>query len=343
MRGDRASSSRLRDDEGSPFRERRVAQIVRDFMDAYALSAEIGLRLQNGTLDFQSVERLVGDSEESALFRLKEECHALFRFDKTSSQEELHAEELFDLAVGALFHEAMKFREGYYLTTTYRTHLERMVRAGSATGALAETFLRVFEAGQQRMMESASESVELFAETREQLLIMLQQMPQSTAIARILLADPERSARVFGVDLDTLLEQIYGSSVRGHHLATRGLLHSGHFASAVQVLDRLPETDAFRDAMLPLARGLERLYAEDTEAALEELEEWLTRGKGHEPDWLHATGLALDLIAQSEEPIWVERSCELRRELTALLPAAESVESETRPRAAHPTRGRRAQ
>ena len=200
--------------EEALFREGRVAQIVRDFMDAYVLSARIGLQMQDGELDFETVERLVGESEQSALFRLKEESHALFRFDKTASQEELLAEELFDLAVGALFHEAMKFREGYYLTTSYRPHLEKMMRAGSASGHLAETFLRLFEAGQQRMMESALELVELFAETREQLLIMLHQSPESTAIARVLLADPERTERVFALDVNALFAQVFGSRER---------------------------------------------------------------------------------------------------------------------------------
>ncbi len=62
-------------------RERRVAQIVRDFLEAYQLSAEIHEALAQGGLDFARVARLVGDSEESALYRLKEECHALFRLD----------------------------------------------------------------------------------------------------------------------------------------------------------------------------------------------------------------------------------------------------------------------
>jgi hypothetical protein len=333
------------DAEEDRFRERRVAQIVRDFMDAYALSAEIGLRLQSGTLDFETIERLVGDSEESALYRLKEECHALFRFDKTSSQEELLAEELFDLAVGALFHEAMKFREGYYLTTTYRPHLERMMEAGSASGPLAEIFLRVFEAGQQRMMESASESVELFAETREQLVIMLQQMPESASIARILLSEPDRTRQVFGVDIEALFTQIYGSAVRGRQLAVRGLLQSGHFASALEVLGRIPAQDPMRQSIEPLARGLERLYADDGSAALDALEEWIERGILHEGVWVRGAIRALELITQSEDARWIKRAEGLLARLSAALPqeaAAPAAAAESTPRAAPQPRSRRA-
>jgi hypothetical protein len=336
--------SRRSENEEARFRERRVAQIVRDFMDAYALSAEVGLRLQSGTLDFDTIGRLVGDSEESALFRLKEECHALFRFDKTSSQEELLAEELFDLAVGALFHEAMKFRDGYYLTTTYRPHLERMMDAGSATGPLAETFLRVFEAGQQRMMESASESVELFAETRDQLLIMLQQMPESAAIARILLAEPERSQQVFGIDIDALFTQIFGSSVRGFQLAVRGLLQSGHFAAALEVLGRIAPDESFRQDAEPLTRGLERLYADDGSAALDALEAWIDRGVLHEEPWVHGAIRALELLTQSDDTRWIKRAERLRARLSAALPpeGTAPASAQTKARAVPPPKSRRA-
>ena len=100
-------------------RERHVAKVVRDFLGAYILSNRIRARLESGDLDFDWVKRLVGDGEESALYRLKEECHALFRQDEGRSTTELHAGELFDLAAAALFHEGMKFRESYYMTTTY--------------------------------------------------------------------------------------------------------------------------------------------------------------------------------------------------------------------------------
>jgi hypothetical protein len=285
-------------------------------MDAYDLSAEVNRRLKLGDLDFETVERLVGDSEQSALFRLKEECHALFRFDKTSSQEELLAEELFDLAVGALFHEAMKFREGYYLTTTYRPHLERMMQAGSARGQLAETFLRVFEAGRQRMLESAQEAVELFSETRAQLLVMLQQMPQSTAIARVLVSDPQRTRRVFDVELDALLARIFGSPALGAQLAVRGLMQSGHFQTALAALERCETDDPVRSALEPLLRGLERLYADDEAAALAALESWIERGESDDPEWLAATARALELLEQSDHPASVKRAQALRERLS---------------------------
>ena len=189
------------------WRERRVAQILRDLMEAYELSAQVGASLRAGDLDFGPVRRLVGESEDSALYRLKEECHALFRLSRQGSETELNAEELFDLAVGALFHEAMKFREGFYLTTTYGPRLERLMQKESARGPLVEAFSNVIDAGRQRMFESEVEMAELFDETRDQLVILLQQQPRSGAVARCLVEDP--SARD-------------GSSAWGSTICSRG-------------------------------------------------------------------------------------------------------------------------
>ena len=200
-------------------RERRVAQILREFLEAYCLSEQVGLRLRDGELDFALVDRLVGEHEESALFRLKEACHVLFRFDEDRTPAELQAEELFDLAVGALFHEAMKFREGYYVTTSYGPRLDRMMAEGSAAGPLAEAFLNVIDAGRQRMLESEVETTELFDETRDQLLILLRQMA-SGAVARSLVEEPDRTEQVFGGKLEKLLESIFDSVPEAYRLAS---------------------------------------------------------------------------------------------------------------------------
>jgi hypothetical protein len=282
------------------FRQQRLAQIVRDFMEAYALSAQLGSRLRQGDLRFDWVERLVGDSEGSALFRLKEECHALFRFDKTASREELQAEELFDLAVGALFHEAMKFREGYYVTTTYGPRLERMMRTGSARGPLAEAFSRVIAAGRQRMTESAAEVEELFDETRHQLVVLLAQIPPSGPVARSLVADPVRTQHVFGVPVGDLLGEIYGSHAEGYWLAVEDLTASGHFAEAAELLDRTE----VRTSGVPceqartFALGMDRHYEGDPGGAVSNLRQWIESGANGPTRWreraLHALGDAAE-------------------------------------------------
>ncbi len=283
-------------------RERRVAQILRDFMEAYVLAAEIGAHLRAGNLDFGWVNHHVGEYEESALFRLKEETHALFRFDVESSESELHAEELFDLAVGALFHEAMKFREGYYLTTSYGPRLERMMSEGTASGSLAEAFRSVIEAGTQRMLESEVETAGLFDETRDQLVILLRQLPHSGAVARSLVEDPDRTEQVFGTDLTSLLESISGSAGEAYRSAIENLLENGHFAEARALLERedVQGIALLADGVRSYAAGMEQYFSGEPGAALDELGRWISEGAASPDSWHACAGHVLETIAGEE-------------------------------------------
>jgi hypothetical protein len=281
-------------------RERRLAQIVRDFMEGYVLSQEVGRELRAGRLRFGTVARLVGDAEDSALYRLKEECHALFRLDDVRPRTEVQAEELFDLAVGALFHETMKFREGFYLTDSYGPRLQRMMAEGSASGPLADAFWRVFEAGSRRMFESEAEAEELFRETRDQLLIVLRQLAASGAVARSLVENPARSEQVFAMPLARLLSDIYGTAERGYRLAIESLIENGHYAEAAAVLE-LPEARAATDGALPFARGMASYYAGDNLAAVDSLARWRDEGTSSPALWRQSASRVLKALATTVE------------------------------------------
>ena len=261
-------------------RERRLAQVVREFMGAFVLAGHIDACLRDGTLDFAGVERLVGDTEGSVLFRLKEECHALFRVPEPHrSRTEVQADDLFDLAVGALFHEAMKFREGFYVSATYGPRLQQMIAEGGASSGLAEACRKVLDDGQKRMHESALEVWELFLETREHLLTVLRQRSGAGSVARSLVEDPERSEAVFGVGLRPLLADVYGDAERGLGLAIDNLLNSGHYDEASRALGRasLGDSPVCR-AALPYAAGMAAYYSGDYKTATEQLEIWVEDG-----------------------------------------------------------------
>jgi hypothetical protein len=282
-------------------RAERVAQIVREFMEGFVLSSEIGAKLAASELDFTDVDHLVSLNEGSTLFRLKEECHALFRVNDAHPHTDVQAEELFDLAVGALYHESMKFREGYYTTATYAPRLERLIAEGSAAGPLAAVFWQAFEAGRRRMLESEAETEDLFRETRDQLLIVLRHMPESGAVARSLLDDPQRTERVFETSLSALLEDVYGSAERGLELAVQSLLDNGHFAEAQSLLER-PEALESRicRAAEPFARGMASYYAENAPGALEQLEKWVVEGN-RSALWSQRAHRVLCNFAEAEE------------------------------------------
>ncbi len=283
-------------------RERRLAQIVRDFMEAFVLARTLGEDLRAGRLSFQTVTRLVGDAEDSALYRLKEECHALFRLDVSRPRTEVQAEELFDLAVGALFHETMKFREGFYLTDRYGPRLQRMMAEGSATGPLAEAFWRVVEAGRRRMLESEVEASVLFRETRDQLLIVLRQLDVSGSVARSLVEDPARAEQVFDLPLGRLLADIHGSAARGYQLAIDSLIENGHFAEAVAVLEH-PDARAagVSDGAIDFARGMSSYFAGDSFAAVESLARWVESRANAPARWRQSAAKVLSALAVSVE------------------------------------------
>ncbi len=298
-------------------RERRLAQIVRDFMEAFVLSAEIVRRLRAGDLEYESVKRLVGEEQDAILLRLKEECHALFRIDAERPPTEVQAEELFDLAVGALFHESMKFREGYYLTTRYGPRLQRMMAEGWASGSLADVFWRVFEAGRRRMLESEAEVDDLFRETRDQLLIVLRQIPESGLVARSLVENPERTERVFGAPLVDLLTDVYGSASRGFELAAESQIDNGHFAEAEVLLAR-PEARKSKVCLAaePFARGMLRYYAGDGPGAVELLGQWADQPR-RPAVWCERASRALGVLAsQADDPGLAERARSVADSLT---------------------------
>ncbi|MFQ5698336.1 MAG: hypothetical protein ACE5IL_08635 [Myxococcota bacterium] len=282
--------------------ERHVAQIVRDFFEVWALSEEIGKRLLAGDLEFARVERFVGDSDESILHRLKEECHALFRANGDPSGEDLEAAELFDLAVGALFHEAMRFREGYYLTTSYGPRLDRMVEEGRDSGALALAFRRVFEAGHRRMLESFDQTRELLRESTEQLRTLLHHLRCSGLVARCLVDHRSRAEQAFGVPLPELLSELYGCAEQGYLAAVDSLLRHGHHAQAAALLERddVRKLEASWTRAAPLARGLARYYGGDSVGALVELAPWLEDGAAGCIPWRDRAASVLAAIALGE-------------------------------------------
>jgi hypothetical protein len=281
-------------------REQRVAQVVRDFLEAYCLSERVGARLRDGALDYSLVEGLVGESEQSTLFRLKEECHALFRTDDKKSPGEVQAEELFDLAVGALFHEAMKFKEAFYVTTAYGPRLERIVGEGTESVALVAAFKRLFEGGRKRMIEAQAETEDLFRETRDQLGSLLRRLPESGLVARSLLDDPARAERVFATPLDDLLADFYGSPAKGYQLAIESLIESGHYAEAAALLDHGNRTGVGCSARGALfAHGMARYYDGEAAAALESLELWIDGGASPQPLWHERAHSALRQVAES--------------------------------------------
>ena len=284
-----------------PAVESGLVEIVREFVVAHRLLRRVGERYRAGELAFDEVGELVGDDDRSVLFRLKERCHALFRGQPGNG--EIGATALFDLAVGSLFHEAMKFRENFYQRSSYGPKVRALRRAvvRDESGLLTE-FEKLIGAAGVRIDESLQELDILLGQTTAQFKILLAAHGEEGALARVVTARSQELADVFGSTPEALLTELYGSAAAAWARAGRSFVVSGFFpeaASALREAARLGLSDPKDGRLLAFAEGmaayLEGRYA-DTVACL--------------GAWFDGTSAALDA---SDRPLARQAAAALSR------------------------------
>jgi hypothetical protein len=212
-----------------------LVEIVREFLAAHRLLRRVTERYRAGQLAFQEVGALVGDDERSVLFRLKERSHALFRGER--GEGAIGATALFDLAVGSLFHEAMKFRENFYQRSAYgpKVHALRRAAVRDESGLLPE-FEKLLAAAAIRIDESLQELDTLLVQTTAQFRVLLAAHANDGVLARVLVARGQELAEVLGRSADSLFAELYGDAAAAWSCAGRSLLASGFFVEAVAAL-----------------------------------------------------------------------------------------------------------
>lgn len=227
-------------------------------------------------LRFEELQELVGDSEASVLFRLKERCHELFR-EHGSTPTLTDRETLFDLAVGSLFHEAMSFRENFYQREVYGPRVRALrERADADSTALFEEFEKILEAVEGRVSQGRDEAAALMDQTALQLRRLLELHARDGLVTRFLVEHAERAEAVFGVPFDELLEEIHGSAARGYQRAAESYVDGGHYAAAALAYARAADTtqDPLIDAQGAFARGLAAYLDRDHATCVTELGCW---------------------------------------------------------------------
>jgi tetratricopeptide (TPR) repeat protein len=256
-----------------------LVDIAREFLLAYQLLRKLIARYRTGELRFEELQEFVGDGEASVLFRLKERCHALFRTRARSGDLALMQGALFDLAVGSLFHEAMKLRENFYQLASYGPKVRALrAEAGPEADRLFEEFEKILSASKTRIEEAFLESETLLQQTRELFRVLLAAHPNNGLVARYLLENASFVEQVLGDDLDDFLARIYGETVQGYVLAAYSYLASGYFEEATRALEEALRHRPERDDLQRLA-----VYAQGMQAYLEArygdavrgLERWL--------------------------------------------------------------------
>ncbi len=261
-----------------------LVDIVRDYLVADTLTRRLFARYRSNALRFEEVQELVGDSEGSVLFRLKEHCHALFRPGDRSSSITMPREALFDLAVGSLFHEAMKFRENLYQHTVYGPKVRALrSEAGNEADEIFSDFEKILAAASIRLEEALQETEVLLAHTRNQFHDLLVEHRDNGLVARYLIENAPLVAEVFPGGLDRLLADIHGDAAAGYASAARSYLASGYFGPArgvlAEALTRAGEQLELR-RLAAYAEGMDAYLAGHYGEAIEGLERWLALGPG---------------------------------------------------------------
>lgn len=242
-------------------------------------------RFQDGAPCFPEVAHLVGDSDSSILFRLKERCHALFRKDPAGASE-MHREVLFDLTVGSLFHEAMKLRENLYQHEVYVPKVERLLKDhGPDDGEFFKEFEKVQATGADRTKQAMRETEALLTQTRNQLRALLVSHADNKLMIRNLFENREAVESVFTADLAELFREIHGDAATGFATAADSYLESAFFAQAIACLDcalaaagECPDSQAVLVRLRKYAEGMEHFSKGAYERSLDSLEAWLDAG-----------------------------------------------------------------
>src|SRR5262245_5580766 len=184
-----------------------LVEIVREFLTAHRLLRRVGERYRSGQLAFSEVGALVGDDERSVLFRLKERSHALFRGER--GEGAIGATALFDLAVGSLFHEGMKFRENFYQRSSYGPKVQALRRAAvrDESGLLPE-FEKLLAAAAVRIDESLQELDTLLVQTTAQFRVLLAAHAHDGVLARVLVTRGAELAEALGRPVDSLFAEL---------------------------------------------------------------------------------------------------------------------------------------
>ncbi len=298
----------------------RLVDIVRDFVAADRALCDLVSRYRRGELEWQPVRALVADDEESPLFRLKERSHALFRSETESDEIAPHREVLFDLAVGSLFHEAMKFRENFYQREVYGPRVRDLKReAGAEAEALFGEFEKIFEAGAAALDAGAAETEALLERSREQLVDLLAQHSRDGHVARYLIERSEEVEAALGRELAEIFDAVYGSDAAGWELAGRSYVGSGYFEAAGDALRHAlgrGGNSAQLDPLMDYAAGMAAYMRGEYASSVEHVGRWAATEVERAPQLVHQACAALSRMDRlSEDPELVEAATDIVAQL----------------------------
>lgn len=256
---------------------------MREFLVSHQRLQAVFGRFREGELRFHHLESLVAWDGESALYRLKDACHAFAREASSANDPALmRRTALLDVAVGALYHESMKLRENLYQQEVYAPKI-RSLRSEDFDGA--DGFFREFEKmlamSVTGLAESAQESEALLVQARSQLRLLLASSQDDGLVARYLIERRSEVGAVFPDGLDVLLAEIHGAAAAGYLAAAESYLESAFYAEALDALDAANARSPLEPAdhgLSALAEGMLAFLEGRYDSTVERLGSWLDAG-----------------------------------------------------------------
>jgi hypothetical protein len=304
-----------------------LVDIVRDFIKAHRISARLLERFRAGRLQFEELQQLIGDDESSVLFRLKERCHARFRPRDANAAITSRGEALFDLAVGSLFHEAMKFRENYYQQEIYGPRVRALGSGDSRDGdVLFHEFEKLLAVVSERLAEGLQETEILMEQSIRQLRALLCEQPKDGLVLRCLYENQTRIEEVFGDPIDEVFAEIVGSTAAGYEVVGRSYLESGFYREADKALVLAMEQGGERGELEPVARfarGMAAYLDREYRVCVEQIGASLDGGDAIDETLLEVARRAVATIEQLVDDEVRERAGAAAAALLARLGSAE--------------------
>jgi tetratricopeptide (TPR) repeat protein len=229
-------------------RSKDLLEIVRGLLLSEVAFQEIYKKYRDGTLRFLDIGDWVDDKGQSLLYNLKQQCHSLFRYtEKVPIQKN---EWLLDLAIGSIFHEAMKLRENIYQLEVYRPkYVQYKLKAGKSSSAYESDYLQQFERiiskAEQGLEEGMEETRSLFKDAMTQLPDFFKENSRNPYLVRFLLERQPLLQRVYGVKkakevFDTMFERGLPDA---YVLAGQSYLTSEHYDLSIHYFSKALKMD----------------------------------------------------------------------------------------------------
>jgi tetratricopeptide (TPR) repeat protein len=194
---------------------------------------EIYKKYKEGQLRFSDIGNWVDDKGQSILYDLKEKCHSLFRHTEKGTNN--RNEWLLDLAIGSIFHEAMKLRESIYQMEAYRPrYLQYKLKIGKSTyekDYYVQQFERIILRAEQGVEEGMEETRSLFRDAMAQLVVFFKKNSKNPYLVRFILEHQTLFQKVYGFKkVEEIFDLVFEKGLlEAYDLAGRSYLQSRHY------------------------------------------------------------------------------------------------------------------